>query len=241
MNQQSFTIALADRTIQVNTLYKQTAIMCQNYRTTGTPDFSVSISQADIDLERKISIRDGDPEMYEGAYLETLAVYRKIATAMLDYDTFLMHGAAVAVGESAYLFTAKSGTGKTTHINLWLQRQPGAFVVNGDKPLIQLVPDGVYVCGTPWSGKEIMNTPTKVRLKAIVLMERAAENSIRPISRMEAFPFLLRQTYRPADAEQMKKTLALMEKLSGAVNLYRFQFNNFEGDAFRTAYDAITK
>ena len=56
---------------------------------------------------------------YSDIYLETMAVYRKIEDKLLDYDTILFHGSAVAVDGVGYLFTAKSGTGKSTHTRLW--------------------------------------------------------------------------------------------------------------------------
>lgn len=169
----------------------------------------------------------------------TLALH-KLANAMLQYDTFLMHGAVVAVGNSAYMFTAKSGTGKTTHIRKWLENLPDAFVVNGDKPLIIASKEQPQACGTPWYGKERMGTNIIVPLKAIVFMERAEENTIRPISFTEAFPHLLEQTHRPQDVELLRKTLSLLTSLNGEVSFYHFAFNNLASNAFEVSYRALT-
>ena len=82
-----FTISLADIHIEIDSIFDEVYKLCKDYLTEeGQADFTVEISQSDIDYERKKSIRD----------LETLAVYRKIATKMLDHDTFLMHGSVVA-------------------------------------------------------------------------------------------------------------------------------------------------
>ena len=82
-------------------------------------------------------------------YLETLAVCRKIAERMPEYDTFLFHGSCIAVDGVGYLFTAKSGTGKSTHTRLWRELLDNrATMVNDDKPLIRIADDGLVIYGT---------------------------------------------------------------------------------------------
>lgn len=64
-----------------------------------------------------------------------------------------MHGTVVDHNGQAYMFTAPSGTGKTTHAKLWLDNLPDAFIVNGDKPFIIAGDEQPKACGTPWAGK----------------------------------------------------------------------------------------
>ena len=116
-----------------------------------------------------------------------------------------------------------------------------AYVVNGDKPLIQITGTQAIACGTPWCGKEKMNTNIMVPLKAIVLMERGESNEIKEISYSEAFTTLLQQTYRPNDAGKMRKTLFLLSRMKGLIRFSRFIFNNMKEDAFDVAYRALAK
>lgn len=176
--------------------------------------------------------------VYKGE-IESILLLRKIADRLVDFDTILMHGAVIAVDGEAYLFTAPSGTGKTTHIRRWLENMPDAYVVNGDKPLI-VVGDTPMACGTPWCGKERMGTNAIVPLKAIVMMKRSEDNSMRPMSFIEAFPRLMEQTHRPADTDKMRKTVRLLSELSKHVALWQFEFNNFKDDTFEVAYHALT-
>ena len=86
--------------------------------------FTIVTTQSDIDFEREKSAREDTKEgipirHFSDAYLETLAVYRKIADHLLSCDTLLFHGSVIAVDGEGYLFTAKSGTGKSTHTRLW--------------------------------------------------------------------------------------------------------------------------
>ena len=237
--ERSFCVSIAGHSVGVHTRYSDLYAQCRNYLCDGEPEIQVNADESDMARERDEAEKDQTPQ--GNGNLENLAIHRKIGEAMLDWDTFLMHGAVVAVGQSAYMFTAASGTGKSTHVQKWLENAPGAYVVNGDKPLIQMTDAGAVACGTPWCGKEKMGASVMVPLKAIALMERGENNTIREISFGEAFSFLLQQTYRPTDPEKMKKTLALLSRMNGRVRFYRFIFNNLKDDCFGVAYGAMAK
>ena len=133
------TYRIADIVIRIESIYRRVHRLCVAYRCLeDSPDFTVQITQADIDFERDKSdrdaVREGRPvRQHWDGYLETLAVYRQIAEAMPRFDTVLMHGSCVAVDGEAYLFTAKSGTGKSTHARLWREMLGDrAVMVNDD-------------------------------------------------------------------------------------------------------------
>ena len=224
------TYRIAGKSIGIDSQYPLVHEQCGVYRVCEPSDFCVSITQADIDFEREKSAREDEVEgipvrQFSDAYLETLAVYRKIAEKMPEYDTFLFHGSAITVDGEAFLFTAKSGTGKSTHARLWRELLgEGVVMVNDDKPLIRGREDGTsIVYGTPWDGKHRLSTNIGVPLKAVCILERSKENSIREITKAEALPMLIQQAYRPADILNMKKTLALIERWN--LKLYRLCCN----------------
>lgn len=234
-----FCISVAGHAIEIDSMYTEVYSLCEKYLCDRIPEIRIRVNEEDLALEREETGRENKHQ--QNGYLEILAVYRKICEAMLDYDTFLMHGAVIATGNNAFMFTAESGTGKTTHIRKWIQNMEDAYVVNGDKPLIQITGTQAIACGTPWCGKEKMNTNIMVPLKAIVLMERGESNEIKEISYSEAFTTLLQQTYRPNDAGKMRKTLFLLSRMKGLIRFYRFIFNNMKEDAFDVAYRALAK
>ncbi len=242
-----FIISIADLPIRVQANFPQTEAFCRRFLSDREPLFSVEITRDDLAVEQAFSARTAahrrEPvREYPLPYLETLAVSRKIANQTPLYGAVLFHGAAIAVDDEVYLFTAQSGTGKTTHMRYWLEEfGDRAVVVNGDKPFLKITDTGVFACGSPWAGKENMYTNTMVPLKSIILMERAEENHIEQISFARAFPFLLQQVYRPDDEEKMRKTLKLMQRLDPAVSFWRFQCNNFKDDCFDVAYNALVK
>lgn len=235
-----FYLQTAGLHISVESIFDNVSQHCCEYLCDADENLDISV-RTDYDMLRA----EFDAMLAQMHYapspqeIEILVVHRLICDAALDFGLFMMHGAAIAVNNGAYLFIAKSGTGKTTHIRLWLKNLPDAFAVNGDKPLIKVTDSEVLACGTPWSGKERMNTNTMVPLRAIILMERSEDNSMEQVSFSQAFPMLLQQTYRPADADKMRKTLSLLSQLQGRVEFYRFRFNNMKDDAFDIAYRAL--
>lgn len=234
------TVGIAERCVEICAIFPQSLTRCIPYRVERTADFCIQTSFREIDAERGVLIAKKLIDKPSDALIESAILLRKLADGMIDYDAFLMHGAVVAVNGNAYMFAAKSGVGKTTHIYKWLENVPNAYVVNGDKPLI--ISDGEpRVCGTPWCGKERMGCNEIVPLKAIVIMDRSDDNHIEQISFTEAFPRLLEQTHRPKDADKMRKTVRLLAGLATSVKFYRFNVNNFKEDAFKTSYKMLIR
>lgn len=238
-----FTVCLAGINVAITSLFDEVYDFCRDYLTDAPADMSVSVTAEDIFNEKIKNIREAQLEGlpvvdYPDSYLETLAVYRKIVTKMLDFDTFLMHGAVVAVGDKAWLFTAPSGTGKTTHINLWLNNIPGSYVVNGDKPLIH-IGDECTVYGTPWAGKEGMNRNTGVKLCGIVVLNRGAENHIEKVPMTQILPVLIQQSYRPKERVELEKTLSLLSRMGKKIPMYQL-YCNMNSDAALTAYNVLS-
>ncbi len=235
---------IADKIIEIDSLYQDVHDYCQDYRSEGTADFTVIITQADIDNERNRSKRNDiaqgrTVQNWSDRYLEKLAVYRQIAEHMPRYNTFLFHGSVIAVDGAGYLFTAKSGTGKSTHTRLWRKLLGGqAVMVNDDKPLIRVDHDGVTVFGTPYNGKHHLGSNISVPLKAVCILERAKENTIRKISKAEAYTMLLQQSYRPDNHIALAKTLTLIDKMTDFVTLWRLGCN-MDISSAETSYQAM--
>ena len=243
------TYEFAGRTVQISTVHEALHRLCADYRAQGQPDFCVETRQADIDRERRRQERTERRRQGGGeaaaaaplrdAYLETLAVYREMAEAFPSFDTLLIHGSAIAADGEAFLFIAKSGTGKSTHTRLWREMLgERCFMINDDKPLVRLDGGGAVVCGTPWDGKHRLSRNVSVPLKAVCILERAEENRIRRIDGREALPMLLQQVYRPASQGAMEKTLTLIERLAERAGLYRLGCN-MRPEAAKVSYEGM--
>ena len=223
------TYKIADRIIRIESVYGKVHKMCEEYAFEGEPDFTVTVTETDIEREKEYSEQNDEKENlvnYPLSYLETLAVYRKIAVRMLEYNTFLFHGSAIELDGESYLFTAKSGTGKSTHTRLWRELYgERAVMINDDKPLIRIDREKITVFGTPWDGKHRLSTNKSSPLKAVCVLERGEKNKITAVTPKEAFATVFAQTYRPEDGAAMVRTLSLVDALCNNVKLFRLECN----------------
>lgn len=130
-----FCVQIAEVLVAIENRYAFTEWLCADYIVDVLPDectFSVSATPEEIAAE------NSDEGTFSPAYCESLVLYRKICTRMLDYDAFLFHAAIVSYAGRGFAFAAKSGTGKSTHVAQWMRALGGdVTVVNGDKPILR--------------------------------------------------------------------------------------------------------
>ena len=240
------TYKLADLNIRITSEFEETHQLLRDYRSCpGSPtDMDVRTWHQDLEYERQRALQEDlreerMPRSLPDPYLETLAVYRKIAEQLPEKGRLLMHGSCISVDGCAYLFTAKSGIGKSTHTGLWREMlKDRAVMVNDDKPVLGISEKGVTAYGTPWDGKHRLSRNIAVPLKAVCILERAEENRIQKMSAMEAYPMLLQQIYRPMDTEMLGRSLELIDRLSKNVSLWHLCCN-ISLEAAEIAYNAM--
>lgn len=145
----------------------------------------------------------------------------------------MTHGVAIECDGKAFIFTAESGVGKSTHAFLW-QKYLGedrVRVINGDKPILWFRDDGeILACGSPWSGKEHLDENVQVPLRGICLLTRLEKAPgfgvtvnapyIERATREEAFDFLMHQVFIPQSSGGKIETLRLIEELYEQVPVY---------------------
>ena len=107
------------------------------------------------------------------------------------HDTLLIHASLVRQNGYGYAFIAKSGTGKSTHVSLWLRHLPGCDLMNDDNPIVRIIDGEAYIFGGPWCGKTPCYRNVKARLGAITRIDRAPANSIERLAPIEAFASFL--------------------------------------------------
>ncbi|MBO5955359.1 MAG: hypothetical protein J6Q10_01000 [Clostridia bacterium] len=202
----------------------------------GDPEIVVGISDEYIAARKKET-----PHLSE-LDLEYMWSCSEFCLKLLDYDGFMLHASGVVYKNRAYLFSAPSGTGKSTHTSIWRKAfgEDETFIINDDKPIIRIMDDGPIVFGTPWSGKTDANVNTSVPLQGICFLERGKENHIEKMSAREAVHKILDQTVRPLEPVGMEKLLNVMDKLLKEVSVYRMQCN-MDIDAALTAYEGMSK
>lgn len=226
---------IADVNIKYETKNSYLLKLLESYITSDDSfDHEIKVSVYDIENEYKICPGPSISAIHSRAFL------RKICTLLLQsYQGMFLHCAAIKYKGKAYLFTAPSGTGKTTHISLW-KRYLGneVEIINGDKPLLRKIGDEIIVYGTPWQGKEDYGCNTSAPLGGIYLLNRAKENSVFKASAKESLPFLLSQTVRPDEKENLINLLNIIEYIVNNIPIYNL-YCNMDKEAMEIALSVV--
>jgi len=230
------TIHLCDYKIKITHTYNLVSDYLKDFACQGRAKDEIIITQSDIQSERAAAC-----ETSSDAYLEVLAIARKVFTCLADYGAILFHCCAVEYDGKAYLFAAPSGTGKSTHAALWLKLLGDkAKILNGDKPLIKINNGVPYLYGTPFMGKENLGYNGKAPIGGICFIYRSAENSIIPITPTQAFTKAYFQTFKPNDAQKLKNVLEVVINLINKVPLYEIGCN-ISLEAAKMSFETMTK
>lgn len=228
------TISVAGLNVGIDNRYKGVQRRCRDYLTDAEPEFCVCATEEDIERERQANL----PRAFRNGYLEFICVYREIARRLPAYDAFLMHGASLMAEGKGFLFTAPSGTGKSTHTNLWAANYPGTVFINGDKPIIRKIDGRFMICGTPWQGKENFGNPIMAPASGVCLLTRGEENSIAPILPEKIISALMHQIFLPENPEMRLKMLELYDEFLRSVPVFRLTCN-MEQSAAAVSYEAM--
>lgn len=131
---------------------------------------------------------------------------------MMQHGVLFFHASQIGLGDRGILFTAPSGTGKTTQAKLW-HKHRGAQLLCNDRTLT----DGSLTYGYPMDGSEPVITGERRSLGAIVVLEQAPRNAVRALRPREILPRLMPQlvldTWDPAaSAAAMELLLNLISQ-----------------------------
>lgn len=228
-----FKICLAELNIVIHNNYSFVKDMCKDYIVDDSKtDFEV------VATDDEIMAEDDGSGLYIG-YLESLAIYRKIAEKLPEYNAFLMHGVVIDVDSLGIVFTARSGVGKTTHSRLWQELLGNKVtVVNGDKPIIRYKDGNPYAYGTPWAGKEEMHKNTRVLISKVCFIERCEYNECLKLEGAKVFYKLFPQVYRPKTQKNMLATIDMVANLIAVNDFYTIKCN-MDLSAAKTAYEGL--
>ncbi len=240
-----FTAELAAVPVRIRCRFEQNRAFLRDYLSEREPVFSVEPTEEDlarirVRLERQAE-KDGlRPRRYSAAFLENNAIHALLAEKLVSHNVLLMHGSALCMDGQAYIFTAASGTGKSTHTRLWREVFGGrVWMINDDKPLLRIGEDGrTTVFGSPWDGKHHLSRNASAPLRAIVSLYRGAENRIEPLSPARAFPELCRRAYLSQERANAEKILDMESRLISSVSFYRL-YCNMEREAALVAHEGM--
>ena len=226
------TYKIADLTVHMDS-FGRTEAQAEAYRVEDSPAADMVV-RSDRDA---LKAKNPQLTMDDCEYLSTGSNFYRKLTA---FNGMMLHASCVVVDERAYLFTAPCGTGKSTHVRLWLQLfGDRAFILNDDKPALRVIDDQVYVYGTPWSGKHDCSRNTRVKLGGIAVVKRAAVNAMRVLDPAEGVFALLNQTARDSSPVLMLTCMDTVQRIVSTGKLYELSCN-MDISAAKLSYETMS-
>ena len=233
----TFKIKITNKVIEINAFNETTKKYCLSFLSEEEPNYVITMTREDLENETSNS---ADGKVYVNE--EISALYRKIADLLVEDNIIVFHSSAICVNGGAFLITARSGVGKSTHARNLEEYIGEEFkYINDDKPLLEVSDNGVVVYGTPWNGKERISNNISAPLKAILFLNRGETNTYRKIdNKEEIYIKMLSQIYLPKEKSKREKALKVADNLLKNVNFYEINVTK-DIESAKMTYEEIIK
>ena len=210
---------IADLIVEMTPKYNNTIELAKPFVYDGEreEDFELKASDGYLD---QLMTRAAEGVTVE--QIENFALSGDFNRKAINYGTMLIHSSALIYDGGAYLFSADSGVGKSTHTRLWLKAfgDKKVHIMNDDKPVVKLLDDQAIACGTPFDGGSGIALNESYPLKAVIFIERGEDNSVRIPETKEIIQKLYFQTAHFVGAKTAEKMLVNIEKLLQLADFY---------------------
>lgn len=199
--------------------------------------FTVTVTDDMINYEKEIA-----KDKVQEPFYELTAILRAICYTVLEkYNGFFLHCSCLEYEKEAYVFTAKSGTGKSTHSAIWRKVfADKVTMINDDKPIVRYIDNKFYVYGTPWNGKHSISNNIKTPIKAIFYLHQSKENKAVKCEPISAISKLLSQTVLPNSNALMNNLVDMLEKLVSTTPMFDLYCDMSE-EAVYTALNSLNE
>ncbi len=218
-------LKLGNVLVQYDFLYKQTASYFEDYLIDqkACPDIKIALKAEELEEYRWLVVQNERSR----PFLEFQSLMVATGNRLLFYKHALFHGVALLWKGKAWIFTAPSGTGKTTQLRHWRDLlKKDVKTINGDKPILECRDDGtVWVHSSPWRGKEKYGiSGMSAPLGGIVLLEQSADNHITKLNKNEAILPLFRAFVSyPETTDQIKGQAFVLQQMLEAAPVWKLQ------------------
>lgn len=227
---------IADLIVEYTAKYDDLKRLSDQFIYNGERQTDITLSVTDKQLENMLS-RSVEGTTIGG--IENLAMSSEFNRSAIKHGVMLVHSSALIYNKGAYLFSADSGVGKSTHTKLWLKAfGDKVHIMNDDKPVVKLLEDQAIAYGTPFDGGSGIALNESYPLKAVIFIERGEENFVRIPETKEIIKKLYFQTTHMVGAKTADNMLKNFEKLLFLTKFYVLTCNT-DISAAHTAFNMI--
>ncbi len=190
----------------------------ENIAAPNSPEFCYGLGGASVFLESTAAHFRGVRHGY--AFDSLLRVL--LSVQLLRHRGFLLHAATVVRGERAYVFTGRSGAGKSTVAAL----SPPGSVLTDEISLLRRRPAGWKAYGTPfWGEYRAAGSDREAGLSGIYVLVQANEDRVERISARDGLRALLSTVlFFSSSRQKTEELLSLLVGFVESVPLYRLYF-----------------
>lgn len=140
-----------------------------------------------------------------------------------NYDTFMLHSSFIKYNNKAILFSAPSGTGKSTQADLW-NKYENAAIINGDRTGIRKIGDKWTAYGLPFAGSSRIFKNKKAPISHIIILRKGKENKLKRLSPREAFIKIYSETtIHTWDKEFQNNIVNMITDLVQNIPVYQYE------------------
>lgn len=237
-----FTIQLAGVNILINSVFPETEMAFVDFITNENFDYCLNITTQRIDVERVLLHSAYPKKKFKDFEIEINVLYRDVPKILIKEKVILFHGVLICMEQKGFIFTAPSGTGKSTHARQWTAVFGDKVnIINGDKPLIKLSENGVFAYGSPWKGKENIGSNECVRLYGICFLQRGYRNFIKQVEfDAKSLTWLLEQTQIKGLESSVVDRVKWFKSAAKYVSLYNLKCD-ISDEAVKVAYCGMNR
>ncbi len=230
---------IAEINIAVEPRYPYTTKYLEDYAVADSRyDLAVTVTDEMLAYEQELNIKIHGRKLNE-ALCESIAILRAICDDIIHRGGFFLHCSCLKYRGKAIVFTAPSGTGKSTHAALWKEHFGDEVeMINDDKPLVREQNGSFVIYGTPWRGKHGRGANISAPIGAIFFLSQAPENAAEPINSFTALSLLMQQTVIPRGRDDTTALLDMLGRLIEQTPMFRLKCN-ISDEAVITALNAL--
>jgi hypothetical protein len=168
---------------------------------------------------------------------DRLAEYEYVLSGMVFFDLaatknyLSLHASAITLDSLTWLFSGPSTVGKSTQTKHFLDSFPKSEIINEDKPLLYEKNNRFYVCGTPWSGKDVINANLERPLDYVFFLRKGNSLRVDELSIKDKITHIFKNIHRPSEEALLDNTTLIVDKLISQVKIYEFENINDKSSA----------